>query len=89
MDNEMRYKDMSVEACAKRYEAERSSIIGAIHREIVSSSMSGLEYYPEEHFIDLRDESLIEANMTWDGSQHIDRPDWKNEFALYVRGGIR
>lgn len=78
------YDDMSVEACAKRYEEERRRIVEAIGSgRMLGGSLSPIEYYPKDRFHDLTDSVIICANLTWDGAKHIDRPLWEEEFAVY------
>lgn len=76
--------DMSIESCAKRYEKKRRAILSAIDSGLVSASMSGIEYYPSDRFRELHDDTVIRVNLTWDGENHIDRPNWKSEFLEYA-----
>jgi hypothetical protein len=73
------YPDMSVEACAARYNAERDSVLASIRDGRVSAIMSGIEHMPE-WFEDLGDDMEIETAMTWNGQYHIERPTWRAEY---------
>lgn len=81
------YKDMSVDACAKRFNESRRRILESITAGRVSASMSGIEYYIDD-FENLgdRDEHAKEMALTWNGQKHIHRPNWKREYDDWLLG---
>lgn len=79
----LKFHDMSVLACAARYEKRVMYISRRINQGSVSASMSGIDAYPTEKFHDLKHDEIIKVNLTWNGRQHISRPSWREEFEAY------
>lgn len=82
----MTYDDMSVKACADRFNAKRKAILEHIRKGKVSASMSGIEYYPKDfHDLTVNDPIVIKVALTWNGTAHIDRPNWLEEYEAYKK----
>lgn len=77
--------DMTVSACAERYNKRRHEILELIRGGKISASLSCIEYYPAD-FSELGNDLIAIKNaMTWNGSEYIDRPDWREEYEDWLK----
>ena len=84
------YEDMSVQACADRYNAQRLCVLARIKSGAISASLSGIEDYPAP-FEELGDPEvvlggahLVKHLLTWNGAERIERPDWAAEYEAWL-----
>ena len=82
MFRDLKFDDMTVNACMKRYMATRERTLERIRSGQVSASMSGIEYHPKvENMV----EQDIRVALCWDGTAYVDRPDFMAEFEEWKR----